>query len=239
MAKAGDAGCKKCHFGGALKKLCVLAAIVGLVYGALYRVHTRTWPWQDWGNFFRFSKTSTAQAFEKGKEFTRDTVIPSTQRLLARAQNLLERWDTEQPAPESQENGAAPQGEAEQGAFEVAGPTGARDSELITDVASSQSEVPAEKPGREASPPQERDYGEEGREKFREGLKHYQHSSPEMENSQQELLAARGKFQESLELLETAEKQSPDNLQIQEDLQEVQVFLVDCQRRLEVETKSY
>lgn len=248
MSKDSGGGCKKVHGGQFVKKLFVLAAIVGLFYGALFRVQTRAWPWEDWGAFFYFSKASTKAAFDKGREFTREKVLPKTKDLLARAHQLLEEWDTEAPPPEGEPK-AEPAPEPE--------PEATPDREALG-VASARTEsgkiegtgtvpvgegVPVKvKVSAEATPDQEKANAlawEEGRAKFKAGLQHYQRSSPEMEGSQDELKAARGEFEKSLTLLEKAQEEDPDNHLIERDLEEVQVFLVDCQRRLKVETETY
>lgn len=255
MGKEAGNGCKRFHGGQALKKLFVLVAIIGLVYGALFRISERRWPWQDWGAFFTFSKTSTQNAFEKGKEFTREKVFPKTKQLLARAHDLLEKWDTEDPLPaEEPAEGEVAQGPEDE-ALEVTNPSDREPAEGETDVAASEegrqpreaptgaegetaAEVVAHKPS-PAKTQASTEAWRKGRASFKEGLKHYQRSSPEMEGSQDELRAARDDFRKSLEYLEEAKRADPDNHLIENDLQEVQTFLVDCQRRLTLEPKTY
>lgn len=252
MAKdSGGGGCKRRHAGPFVKKLFVLAAIVGLFYGALFRVQTRAWPWEDWGAFFQFSKTSTQAAFEKGKEFTRDKVLPKTKQLLARAHDLLEDWDTESPDPKAGQ-GTEPGAEGEQGqepGGESLGLASAESEEHKIEVTGKVSveDVPVEvkvkaDPERAAKAAASKASDEnwrQARSKFKSGLKHYQQSSPEMAGSQEELHAAKSDFQESFDLYEKAKRDDPDNHLIERDLEEVQTFLSDCQRRLTVETDSY
>lgn len=257
MSKEAGPGCKRCLGGRIFKKLLVLVAIIGLFYGALYRVQTQTWPWQDWNAFFTFSTASTKSAFEKGKSFAKNTLAPKTKELLARAHDLLESWDTEraEPASEPAGEGAEPtEGEESNGeALELAGAgeisEGEGDSEVEVRVAKRSPEdsevivaegaVKTDPVAATAEVRATPDTWREGRVKFKDGLKNYQQSSPEMDGSQDALKAAKADFEASRDLLEKAKEEDPDNHLIERDLQEVQIFLVDCQRRLTIETETY
>ncbi|MCZ6689582.1 MAG: hypothetical protein O7H41_08270 [Planctomycetota bacterium] len=242
MTKEAGKQCKRSHFGGIFKKLFVLVAIVALFYGALYRINTRTWPWQDWNDFLRFSKTSTRSAYEKGKKFTTETVLPKTKQLLAKAQGLLDRWDTETPAPVDEQAEPQPSDvDTGEEALEIPGPS-EKASDMVEDrgeeetdqpIVIEEERAPVRSPARKMSPEISDDW-QSARDNFREGVMHYQRSSAEMDEHQVELKAAKEAFHKSIVLFEKAQAADPDNHLIDRDIQEVQVFLIDCQRRLKV-----
>lgn len=232
MGTEGKAKCDRMHVGKGFKYLFLFALLLVLTYGGLFRYRTRSWPWQDWNAFASFSEVTTKTAFEKGKDFSQQKVIPATKDLLARAQNLLERWEeepvTEEPAPPPEESEKEaleiPKEEAElaEAAEEVIVET--------TEETDSGVEIVAE-----AKP----NYHQQARDTFKDALKHYQRSSPELDPDQTELAAAQEKFRASLDLLEKAKAENPKNTTIDDDIQDVQVFLYDCQKRMEVDARTY
>lgn len=258
MGNDAGGGCKRFHGGKFFRTIFALVAIAGLFYGALYRVKKDQWPWEDWKGFLHFSKTSTQTAFEKGKEFTRDKVLPKTRELLAKAEKLLEEMDTEGPAPAKEtadEVAQEPEREPGEEPLELAGAK-VEDEEAPAEAVTAEEEmgaaevVPAaggeaisvEQPAKKPAPgkaPEQSDSWRKGRAKFKEGLRHYQQTAPDMEHSREELAAAQADFRESQKLLEEAERADPDNHLIEQDLQRVQEFLVDCQRRMTLEPRTY
>lgn len=253
-AKAVEKGHKSCRSAKLLKAMFGFAGLLAITYGGLYRVQTSAWPWENWGGFASFSSATTKDAFQRGKRFTREKVVPATHDLLARAERLLEKWETESP-----ENGGKGAADREgKGAMEIAPESlggkgaGRTASDRAAEITQAESLVTMD--GKETtikmgdpnhlSPTDARAVTEaaklqlgaraQAREKFKEALRHYQRSSPEMQGNQAQLQEARAKFEEALALFEKAKAENPNDPRIEDDLQEVQVFLYDCQKRLKV-----
>ena len=100
MSAKDKKACKRFHFGKGTKYLMVFVGLLAITYGGLFRVRTNVWPWDNWTAFVSFTSVTTRDAIQRGREFTREKVVPATKDLLARAQDLLKEWDEEDPAVE-------------------------------------------------------------------------------------------------------------------------------------------
>jgi hypothetical protein len=235
MGTDGKAKCNRMHVGKGFKYLFLFALLLVLTYGGLFRYRTKAWPWEDWNAFASFSEVTTKTAIAKGKDFSQQKVIPATRDLLAKAQDLLERWE-EEPVTEDPDTPAEATDKEALGIppeeTEVADADEPADEIVVetTEEADGGVEMVAEpRPN----------YHQQARDTFKDALKHYQRSSPELDPEQAELASAQEKFRASLDLLEKAKAADPKNTTIDDDIQDVQVFLYDCQKRMEVDTRTY
>ena len=238
---------KRTRLGKAMNYLLLFAVLMALTYGGLFKVRTKAWPWHDWNAFADFTSLTTRTAIHDAKQFTKEKVVPATSDLLARAKELLDDWDAE-PADAGADAAADPEAPADEmaGTDEASGQVPPKDGDVeivaergmsieAEDTANPERMEPVPAPRKIVLKKTPTDDHARGREKFKEALRHYQRSSPEMDGSQEQLKQAQDDFRVAMQILEKAKAADPNNRQIEEELQEVQTFLYDCQKRMTVQ----